>query len=500
MKMELRTNKVELSSDGKELFVSGYVNKPGQLSQLLGGTRKFKEKISKGAFQKAIENRSKDIEFLAEHNNKLILASTRNGSLSLTEDDEGLFMSAKITPTSYGKDYYELIKSGLIGSMSFGFRALKDSWQHVEGVAIRTVEQLELFEVSAVKEPAYIQSSIAARGIDLIEKINVPEEQKQTERGNLSMEKVIEKRTMETAEDQFASILKGEVRDNLQMTGHGGAVIPENVEGSIIKKMEETSPAFAAARKFNSTSGTLKIAKEAGFEDAGFVGEGIEVGDLSLNITDVKLNQKRVGAALALSNNLILDDAADISGYAQELLSRRMAKAVEKSMFLGSEVEEFRGIKATAGVKDVELSLATGVVDVDLIADMHLGLNPVFLDGAMYVMSRAFFNQIAKLKDANGHFYVQKGSVNGKFQYTLQGFPVHVSDVLDAGATVGDMPVVFGNFGQAYGIMVKKGMGVTKVAGDTTQALRGSVLYVADAHMDGAVINEQALARLIVKA
>src|SRR5690606_27471156 len=74
MKMELRVQNTELdaNSDGV-LKVSGYVNKTNQHSEILGTTKRFKEKIAKGAFSKAIRA-AKQINFLAEHNPKKILA------------------------------------------------------------------------------------------------------------------------------------------------------------------------------------------------------------------------------------------------------------------------------------------------------------------------------------------------------------------------------------------------------------------------------------------
>lgn len=178
MEIELRVQNAKLtSSEDGSMTVSGYVNETGKLSNILGATTKFVEKIAPGAFQRAIDNSQRDIDFLAEHDNKKILASTRNGSLKLREDDKGLFMSATIAPTSWGRDYYELIKAGILKNMSFGFRTIKDSWRSIDlDLFERTVEELELFEVSVVRDPAYSQSSIAARGIDLIEDVEVPQE------------------------------------------------------------------------------------------------------------------------------------------------------------------------------------------------------------------------------------------------------------------------------------------------------------------------------------
>ncbi|RKD84118.1 HK97 family phage prohead protease [Sinobaca qinghaiensis] len=169
-KMEVRANNVEVrATENGSLIVEGYVNETGQPSEILGGHKRFREKILKGAFQRAIDKAQKQgIDFLAEHDKSKILSSTTNDSLILKEDSKGLFMSATITPTSWGKDYYELIKSNILSKMSFGFRTIKDKWsENVTGVYDRTIEELELFEVSVVRNPAYSQSNIAARGIDI---------------------------------------------------------------------------------------------------------------------------------------------------------------------------------------------------------------------------------------------------------------------------------------------------------------------------------------------
>lgn len=177
--MELRMNPMSVeTSDSGEMTVSGYVNKTNQPSHILGRKKRFRERIAKGAFTRAISkvDEGNEIHFFAEHDNSKILASTRNGSLSLEEDEQGLRMTATIAPTSWGKDYYELIKSGILRNMSFGFKVLKDAWRKgPDGIFERDVTDLELLEVSVVRDPAYSQSTIAARGIDLVEEVDIPE-------------------------------------------------------------------------------------------------------------------------------------------------------------------------------------------------------------------------------------------------------------------------------------------------------------------------------------
>lgn len=174
--IELRMNSfnvIENDDEGK-LIVSGYVNETGKQSHLLGNKKKFKETIQKGAFTRALK-KGNDIHFLAEHDENKILASTRNGSLKLVEDERGLLMTAEISDTSYGRDYHTLIKDGILRNMSFGFSVDKDNWNRGnDGTYTRDISDLTLYEVSVVTNPAYPQSSISARGLNVVEDIETP--------------------------------------------------------------------------------------------------------------------------------------------------------------------------------------------------------------------------------------------------------------------------------------------------------------------------------------
>lgn len=307
----------------------------------------------------------------------------------------------------------------------------------------------------------------------------------------------MEERTMEENETKELRAIEGYLRQEeneetreLTTTSQGGAVIPEHVAAQIVKKMEESSPIFAQANKLTSVSGTLKIAKENDTSVAGFVGEGEDAFKGQLSFDDVKLNQKRVTAAVSLSNQLINDSAVDLVGYAVNLLSRRASKAVEKSALVGEGGDEFRGIVRDEEIGRVE---AEGAIGVDKLMDLYNSVHPEFLSGAAFYMSRKFFNKVSKLKDNNGHFYMQNGVVNGRLTYTLFGAEVSVTDALTT-----ENPAIFGNVNQAYAMMVKQGLALQHVKGDTAQAMRGSQLLILDGYMDGAIYNPQAISKLVV--
>ncbi|MCM3093861.1 MULTISPECIES: phage major capsid protein [unclassified Cytobacillus] len=320
-----------------------------------------------------------------------------------------------------------------------------------------------------------------AKGNKLLDQI---EKLQKEERGNQDMKKM-ETRTMGNFETELR---------NLSTTSNATALIPENVQGEIIKTMEEVSPAFQHARKLPSVNGTLKVARENDGVQAGFFGEGEEILESSINFKHVELKQKRLGAAVSLSNQLMNDSAVDIVAYVNELLGRRVGKTAEHAIFNGDGDKQFSGVIGDTEVKSKEIS---GAVSVDGLLDLYTELHPAFLEDAAFYMSRSFFNKVVKLKDENGHFYMQNGIVNGKPTYTLFGRPVFVTEALDAGEAAGETPAVFANMKQAYSILVKKEMSIKQII-DGPNALRGSQLLVLDGYMDGAVTNPQAAIKLVV--
>lgn len=155
---------VRALDDSEDLTISGYVQKWGSLSEPLKRGRKvFRERVEKGAFTKAIDRalaNDKHIKLLFKHDHNKLLASTKNRSLQLEEDDIGLRFTANIVATSLGKDVYKYVKSGLMSNMSFGFNNAEDSWSYENGENIRTLHDFNITEISILDNPAYKSSIV----------------------------------------------------------------------------------------------------------------------------------------------------------------------------------------------------------------------------------------------------------------------------------------------------------------------------------------------------
>lgn len=156
--------KVEVREDS--VYITGYVNAIERYSKpiresLRGQIRTFIERIKAGVFKTALK-RNDDVKVLLNHNHDRVLASTKDGSAKLEEDNIGL--RAEVTITD--KEVIEKARNNQLVGWSFGFYANADEIGSDNGNETRTVTDLDLIEVSILddtKSPAYYGTSIEAR-------------------------------------------------------------------------------------------------------------------------------------------------------------------------------------------------------------------------------------------------------------------------------------------------------------------------------------------------
>ena len=133
----------------------------------------FEQEADLGWFTESIDRHAVDNADMSDvvlnfnHNDDILLAGTRNGSLSLQVTDNGLFQSSHIVDTSQGRDVKKLVEEGLISKMSFSFVIDEnggESWETRNGKEHRTIKSISrLYDVSLVTFPAYEGTSVWQR-------------------------------------------------------------------------------------------------------------------------------------------------------------------------------------------------------------------------------------------------------------------------------------------------------------------------------------------------
>lgn len=155
--------KVSIRADS--VLIEGYVNAIERDSKpLMSRIGQFIERICKGAFSKALK-RNDDVHVLLNHDWTRDLGSTKQGNLELKEDNIGLHARAVITDS----DVVQKARQGDLVGWSFGFQDREVEQGMEKGLPLRSVKDLDLFEVSILdrtKSPAYDGTLIMARSED----------------------------------------------------------------------------------------------------------------------------------------------------------------------------------------------------------------------------------------------------------------------------------------------------------------------------------------------
>lgn len=154
---------MQIRVKGDSVEIEGYVNAVERKSKpLMSRMGQFIERICKGAFKRAL-GRNDNVVLLLNHDPSKVLASTKDKSLELDEDNIGLHARAVITEPEAVKK----AKNGEFVGWSFGFFDRDVEMKRDEdGFPLRNVRDLDLDEVSILdrtKSPAYDGTLVAVR-------------------------------------------------------------------------------------------------------------------------------------------------------------------------------------------------------------------------------------------------------------------------------------------------------------------------------------------------
>lgn len=122
-----------------------------------------KEQIAPGAFASSL---SGDVRALIDHETRLVLGRTVAGTLTLREDEFGLYGEIKINEhDTDAMNLYARVQRGDVSQCSFGFDIIAEDYvASPDGQTCTwTLRDVILYEVSIVTFPAYEATSAMAR-------------------------------------------------------------------------------------------------------------------------------------------------------------------------------------------------------------------------------------------------------------------------------------------------------------------------------------------------
>ena len=153
-------------SANDDLFLEGYFSVFNSEYPLWEGASEI---VKPGAFTNSV---SGDVRALINHDSSLVLGRTKAGTLTLRQDERGLWGSIRINRDDVdAMNLYARVQRGDVDQCSFGFDIKRETFVDLgDGKCRWEIEEVDpLYEVSVCTFPAYTETSVSARKQDLAE-------------------------------------------------------------------------------------------------------------------------------------------------------------------------------------------------------------------------------------------------------------------------------------------------------------------------------------------
>lgn len=268
-----------------------------------------------------------------------------------------------------------------------------------------------------------------------------------------------------------------------------GAVIPTSIANKIIEKIEELSPVFRLATKYN-VGGTLNIPyydETSGAVTMAYADEFEELESTSGKFLSIQLGGFLAGALCKVSKKLMNNSNFDILGYVVEKVAQAAARWIDGQL-LGGTSDKISGL---ATVSQVVTAGAATAVTIDELIDVQEEVPDEYQGESIWVMSKNTRKAIRKLKDGDGNLLLNKDAT-AKWGYTLLGKDVYVASKMPDMQT-GKMAIYYGDFA---GLAVKVSEALSVEVLREKYATQHAVGVVAWMEMDSKVENAQMISAL----
>lgn len=145
MKLKHKSFALEIKAEGDDRTVEGWAS-------TFGNEDSGRDIILPGAFTKSLSGRMP--KMLWQHDTGELIGVWD----AAKETEKGLYVKGRFADTPRGNEAYTLAKMGALDSMSIGYSTIEATYDYDTGV--RTLKELELWEVSLVTFPMNEQATI----------------------------------------------------------------------------------------------------------------------------------------------------------------------------------------------------------------------------------------------------------------------------------------------------------------------------------------------------
>ena len=242
--------------------------------------------------------------------------------------------------------------------------------------------------------------------------------------------------------------------------GSNGAIVPTTIAKKIIEKVKELSPIYEKVEKFH-TKGTLEIpvynadsSVDSPTGDVNVAYQGDEFTALVAGqgkFTSVELKGYSHGALSVISRKLLNNTDINITSFLTNKIAQAFADFWEKELLVGTGASNNHMTGAISTTNLVATGnttyTAANAAKIDNLISLQLAIPQQYQKNAMWIMNKAVFAELRKLKDGNGSYYMAYGKgLTGGFDWEFLGKPVYISENMPEATAANNIPVLYGDF------------------------------------------------------
>ena len=303
----------------------------------------------------------------------------------------------------------------------------------------REIEELKI-NVNALKrenkidEALVIVDEIKIKKSEL-EKLEKIENELQQEGDVKIMEnKVLEnKELLNNEEKVFVNFVRTSIANDMK-AGENGAIIPNSISSQIIAKVEEISPLYARATKFNVV-GELTFVKEDAIPTCNYMDEMAEGTGTDATFQTVKLGAFIARALTKVSRSLLNRTDFDLLTYVVNAVAKSIAKFLEKELIVGTPSK----IDGLSKVVAEEVS----AINADALIDCQMKVPSALQGSCEWLMNPADLKACRKFKSVDGQYLLNPDATK-EFGWGILGKNVLLSEQVPAGT------IYYGDFSGLY--------------------------------------------------
>jgi len=303
-------------------------------------------------------------------------------------------------------------------------------------------------------------------------------------------------------------IVPAETKD-ISVTADGqGITVRSQWTDRIYQQIRETSPVRSVATTLTTDSNALEVLIDRGEPDSDWIGELDPRDPTTASFVERhKIPVFEHYARPEATQQILEDSQLNVENWLASKIQSRFTRQENLCFMLGDGVDKPRGILTYTIVPDdtftwgaVPASYSLGaqytgvagdITNPDCLIDMVDSLKSSYLQGASWMMTRAFLSKVRKLKDQENR-YLFEPSLQAGSPGRLLGYPIILAE--DFPELAEDEPAaIFGNFAEGYTVVDRIGLQV--VRDNITKP--GWIRWYARKRVGGAVTNPEALKVLI---